>query len=136
VSSAGGSQLFFDTAGSADKTLKLYEGYVHDLLNDLGKEKVMADIHDLDRCPSAVTSARSDRVSVAGVGVLPREIATLDGLLQEHADVIGHDFVAYRNRAYRVANLCLALAPDHADRIEKIAVAAAFHDLGMPMMRL
>jgi acylglycerol lipase len=40
----GGSQLFYDTAGSADKTLKLYEGHVHDLLNDLGKEQVMADI--------------------------------------------------------------------------------------------
>jgi len=39
-----GSQLFYDTAGSKDKTLKLYEGHVHDLLNDLGKEAVMADI--------------------------------------------------------------------------------------------
>jgi acylglycerol lipase len=36
--------LFYDTAGSKDKTLKLYEGHVHDLLNDLGKEAVMADI--------------------------------------------------------------------------------------------
>jgi acylglycerol lipase len=40
----GGSQFFFDTAGSKDKTLKLYDGYVHDLLNDLGKEVVIADI--------------------------------------------------------------------------------------------
>ncbi len=39
-----GSQFFYDTAGSKDKTLKLYEGDVHDLLNDLGKEAVMADI--------------------------------------------------------------------------------------------
>ena len=39
-----GSQLFFDLAGSADKTLKLYEGSFHDLLNDLDKEVVMADI--------------------------------------------------------------------------------------------
>jgi len=39
-----GSQLFYDTAGSADKTLKLYEGHFHDLLNDYGKEEVMADI--------------------------------------------------------------------------------------------
>jgi alpha-beta hydrolase superfamily lysophospholipase len=39
-----GSQLFFDTAGSKDKTLKLYEGHYHDLLNDFGKEEVMADI--------------------------------------------------------------------------------------------
>jgi alpha-beta hydrolase superfamily lysophospholipase len=41
---AAGSQRFFDNAGSADRTLKLYEGHVHDLLNDIGKEQVMADI--------------------------------------------------------------------------------------------
>jgi alpha-beta hydrolase superfamily lysophospholipase len=39
-----GSQFFFDTAGSSDKTLKLYDGYFHDPLNDLGKDTVMADI--------------------------------------------------------------------------------------------
>lgn len=39
-----GSQYFFDHAGSADKTLKLYEGHYHDLLADTGKEGVMADI--------------------------------------------------------------------------------------------
>jgi acylglycerol lipase len=39
-----GSQFFYDTGGSKDKTFKLYEGHVHDLLNDLGKEAVMADI--------------------------------------------------------------------------------------------
>ncbi len=39
-----GSQLFYDTAGSKDKTLKLYKDHFHDLLNDIGKEGVMADI--------------------------------------------------------------------------------------------
>ncbi len=39
-----GSQQFFDEAGSADKTLKLYDGYYHDLLNDIGRERVMDDI--------------------------------------------------------------------------------------------
>jgi acylglycerol lipase len=39
-----GSQLFYDTAGSTDKTLKLYEGYYHDPLNDVGKETVMAEV--------------------------------------------------------------------------------------------
>jgi len=41
-----GSQLFYDTAGSTDKTLKLYDGHFHDLLNDVGKEVVMRDIQD------------------------------------------------------------------------------------------
>jgi alpha-beta hydrolase superfamily lysophospholipase len=39
-----GSEQFFHEAGSADKTIKLYDGYYHDLLNDLGREAVMADI--------------------------------------------------------------------------------------------
>ena len=39
-----GSQAFYAAAGSADKTLKLYEGHYHDLLNDLGRESVLADV--------------------------------------------------------------------------------------------
>jgi len=39
-----GSKYFYDNTGSKDKTLKLYENHFHDLLNDLGKENVMADI--------------------------------------------------------------------------------------------
>src|SRR5579862_6348694 len=39
-----GSQFFYDTAASEDKTLKFYDGYFHDLLNDVGKETVMSDI--------------------------------------------------------------------------------------------
>jgi alpha-beta hydrolase superfamily lysophospholipase len=39
-----GSQFFHDTAGSADKTLKLYKDHFHDLLADTGREGVMADI--------------------------------------------------------------------------------------------
>ncbi|MEP7074519.1 MAG: lysophospholipase [Acidobacteriota bacterium] len=39
-----GSQLFYDTARSEDKTIKLYEGHFHDLLNDVDKEVVISDI--------------------------------------------------------------------------------------------
>jgi acylglycerol lipase len=39
-----GSQFFYDTAGSKDKTLKLYKDHFHDLLNDLDKDVVMTDI--------------------------------------------------------------------------------------------
>ena len=39
-----GSREFYEKAGSADKTLKLYDGHYHDLLNDIGKEGVFADI--------------------------------------------------------------------------------------------
>ena len=44
VTNPKGSQRFFDAAGSHDKALKLYDGHVHDLLNDVGKEQVMGDI--------------------------------------------------------------------------------------------
>jgi acylglycerol lipase len=39
-----GSTEFYERASSKDKTLKLYEGYWHDPLNDVGKEAVMSDI--------------------------------------------------------------------------------------------
>lgn len=50
-----GSQFFYDTVGSRDKTLKLYEGHFHDLLNDVDKEVVMADTQRwIDKHLSAV----------------------------------------------------------------------------------
>ena len=39
-----GSQFFYDTASSTDKTLKLYEGHFHDLLHDIDHEVVIDDI--------------------------------------------------------------------------------------------
>ena len=44
VTRPDGSRQFHAAAGSADKTLKIYEGHAHDLLNDVGRETVMADI--------------------------------------------------------------------------------------------
>jgi acylglycerol lipase len=41
-----GSEFFHATAGSADKTLKLYQDHYHDLLADIGKEEVMGDMLD------------------------------------------------------------------------------------------
>ena len=57
-----GSQHFYDAAGSTDKTLKLYEGGFHDLLNDIDKEAVMLDIKswiDL-RMPARVVHEQDD----------------------------------------------------------------------------
>jgi len=45
VTKPHGSQEFYEKTGSSDKTLKLYEGHFHDLLADIGKQQVMADIH-------------------------------------------------------------------------------------------
>ena len=62
-----GSQHFYDNVGSVDKTLKLYEGGFHDLLNDLYKRVVMQDIQGWvgARLPAAMeTPAQSHAASL------------------------------------------------------------------------
>ena len=58
--------------------------------------------------------------------------ATLDEVLSTHASALGGDFAGYRNHACRVFNLCLALSPESDEaRQHRIAIAAAFHDIGI-----
>jgi len=59
------------------------------------------------------------------------EIATLDALLDAHRRVLGRDFTPYRNHTYRVVNLCAAQSRPGAQQLEKMAIAAAFHDMGI-----
>jgi hypothetical protein len=63
--------------------------------------------------------------------VLVESIPVLDGILQAHSVELGVDFAGYRNHAYRVVNLCAALCPGGEEQLRKIAIAAAFHDLGI-----
>ena len=56
---------------------------------------------------------------------------TVEQVLGNHASELGHDFIAYRNHVYRVVNLCVAILGDSRGELEKIAVAAVFHDLGI-----
>jgi len=58
-------------------------------------------------------------------------LSTVDEVLDIHASDLGHDLTAYRNHVYRVVNLCVAILGDTRGEIEKIAVAAVFHDLGI-----
>ena len=68
----------------------------------------------------------------ADAASLRTSIPTVSTVLENQASALGHDFVAYRNHVYRVVNLCLAIAGggDQVE-LEKIAVAAVFHDLGI-----
>lgn len=59
-----GSQHFYEQASSTDKTLKLYEGHFHDLLNDIGKEEVIADIKGW--IDARLPAVRPESVSDAG----------------------------------------------------------------------
>lgn len=63
--------------------------------------------------------------------MLLTEIASLDELLHAHAAELGDDFTAYRNHTYRVVNLCVALSSADPEQLQKMAIAAAFHDLGI-----
>ena len=55
----------------------------------------------------------------------------VEEVLNDHASQLGHDLIAYRNHVYRVVNLCLAVLGDSNVELEKLAVAAVFHDLGI-----
>ena len=44
VVSTPAGKAFFETIGSSDKTYKEYDGYRHELLNELGREQVLNDI--------------------------------------------------------------------------------------------
>ena len=64
-----------------------------------------------------------------GYGALLTRIPTIDDVLDDHATALRDDFFAYRNHVYRIVNLCVAIAG--RSELEKIAVAAVFHDLGI-----
>jgi len=63
--------------------------------------------------------------------MLLTKIATLDEVLDVHRAALGSDFTAYRNHTYRVLNLCAARSSADPEQLEKMAIAAAFHDMGI-----
>lgn len=55
---------------------------------------------------------------------------------EAYRSIIGKDFVGYQNHCIRMAGCCLALLSQQTqntdiDAVEKIAIAAAFHDIGI-----
>lgn len=62
---------------------------------------------------------------------LQQPIARAGQILEEFRAPIGCDWEAYRNHVYRVAHFCLASGGWTNEDQQKIAVAAAFHDLGI-----
>jgi hypothetical protein len=70
-------------------------------------------------------------VQGANYAGLLTSLPTVEEVLVDHASNLGNDFIAYRNHVYRVVNLCLAIVGDSRVELEKVAVAAVFHDLGI-----
>jgi len=58
-------------------------------------------------------------------------VPTVDEVLDYHASQLGNDLTAYRNHVYRIVNLSVAIGGDTHIELEKIAIAAVFHDLGI-----
>ena len=81
VTKPSGSKEFYEKAGSSDKTLKLYEGHFHDLLADVGKQQVMADIQawidahmgtDIPRSPARAAHLTGDELQLMDPGASMR----------------------------------------------------------------
>ena len=46
LSNPEGSQILYDTVGSNDRTLKLYDGFYHEIFNEPGHKQVLADTEE------------------------------------------------------------------------------------------
>ncbi|ENU07793.1 hypothetical protein [Acinetobacter calcoaceticus] len=56
----------------------------------------------------------------------------IETILQEYQNIIDRDYQGYLNHCKRVAACCLILSQDsREDIIRKIAIAVAFHDIGI-----
>lgn len=62
---------------------------------------------------------------------LVRIVPELEEVLGAYAAQIGGDFEGYRGHCYRVLNFCVALAPGPVRCLRKLAIATAFHDIGI-----
>lgn len=58
-------------------------------------------------------------------------IEIVERVLDTHRAALGADFDGYRNHVYRVANFFDELGPHSFDSTPALAIAAAFHDLGI-----
>lgn len=60
-----------------------------------------------------------------------RQHAVLEELFDGWETALGQHAVPYRNHAYRVFNLAAQISHAEGDDLERLAVAAAFHDVGI-----
>ncbi|MET0010572.1 MAG: hypothetical protein ABW109_22170 [Candidatus Thiodiazotropha sp. 6PLUC4] len=62
---------------------------------------------------------------------IERDITLLESILNDWKNVIGPDYLGYRNHVYRMVNFSLALKPCSDEEREKVIIAGAFHDIGI-----
>lgn len=66
-----------------------------------------------------------------GPPLLLTAIPILDEILGAHSTELGSDMAGYRNHTYRVVNFCAAFSARATESLDKLAIAAAFHDIGI-----
>ena len=59
------------------------------------------------------------------------QLPLLDEILEARREMLGAQYQPYKNHVYRMVNFCLAFHPCTGDDLEKIIIAACFHDLGI-----
>jgi len=58
-------------------------------------------------------------------------IPLLEDIFADWKDVIGDEYLGYRNHVYRMAHFCMTLKECSEEEQKKILIAAAFHDIGI-----
>ncbi len=58
-------------------------------------------------------------------------IDSVEKIIGDHRKFMGDQFMPYKNHVYRVINFCFMFHDPTRDDAEKVAIATAFHDLGM-----
>lgn len=58
-------------------------------------------------------------------------VPLVDEILEPYAATLGGDFEGYRNHTHRVINFGAALSSGEPETLKRLAIAAAFHDLGI-----
>ena len=60
-----------------------------------------------------------------------RNYPLIEQILPSWKDQIGENYNGYRGHIYRMFNCCLALKNCSEEEVTKLAIAAAFHDIGL-----
>ncbi|MDX1496887.1 MAG: HD domain-containing protein [Salinisphaeraceae bacterium] len=64
-------------------------------------------------------------------GIIITDHPRLDGLFEQGKAMLGNDYAAYRNHCWRVFNSAAIMTNAENDDLEKLAIAAYFHDIGI-----
>jgi hypothetical protein len=85
---------------------------------------------------SAVEAALPSRAALTqtfstNMNSIVTEIDLVEKIIGSHKEHMGDQFLPYKNHVYRVLNFCFMFPQPSPEEADKLAIAAAFHDLGM-----